>query len=159
MTTLEQASFPPSGATSAGNASSSGGLSAFAPFGFQDRRTPAIRLRIQRQGRRNVREESQSLREVTQHLLGARIVLLREQTEAVRGRCPLFEDPQRLSPAALLGEALHQPESAGEKHPFLALQAVDTLVAENQTVARELLPNDIRGTHHPLVVERDEIGP
>src|SRR5580704_13178387 len=109
MTTLEQASFPPSGAKNGGNASSSGCLSAFAPFGFQDLRTPAIQLRIQRQCRRNVREVSQSLREITQHLLGARIVLLCEQTKVIRGRRPLFECPQRLSPAALLGEALRQP--------------------------------------------------
>ena len=132
MTTLEQASFPV---------------------------TPpaAIRLRVQRQRRRDVRQVSQPLRKVTQHLLRAGVVLLGKQSQVIRCRGRLFEGSKRLPAPALPGQAFHQPEGTREKGAFPALQAVHTLVAQYQAVAGELPPDYIGGPHHALVVERDEI--
>src|SRR6185437_12378685 len=112
---------------------------------------------LERQRGRDMREVSQALGEVSQHLPPLRLEFLRKQAEVVRATaCPLEGLPCLLSPP-LVRQTLRQPERAGDKRPFVASQPVPGRVPQHQPVMRQFLTDRLRRADHPLVVPSDEV--
>src|SRR6185437_3386378 len=114
-------------------------------------------LAIEREGRGDVSEMREPLREVAEELLAAHVVLLGEQPELVRASRRVLEELVRLRLAALFREHLREPERAGEKNAFSGRQTVLALVAHDQAVDAEPLANRIRRADHARVVPGDEL--
>src|SRR5204862_6964487 len=82
-----------------------------------------------RESRLEVGGMAERLREVAQHLAALRVVLLREEPEAVGGRDRSIEHLSRLVEAALAREALGEPEGARHERALLHPEAVVGAVA------------------------------
>src|SRR5215212_9871230 len=77
----------------------------------------------------DVREMGECLGEVPEHLVGFRVVLLREEPELVAGGYRPVEDAAGPLQPSLAREALGQPERTGQKGSFLTLEPVFDLLA------------------------------
>src|SRR5436190_23368123 len=73
----------------------------------------------ERHGRGDVREVREPLGEVAEDLARARVVLLAEQAEVVGRLCGAVERGLRLLEPSLPGEALDEPQGAGEERALL----------------------------------------
>src|ERR671933_2022669 len=85
-----------------------------------------------RDGRGDVREVRQALREVAEHLLRVRVVLLGEEHELVRGRDGAVEHRARLVEPALARQALGEPERTGEEGAFRLTPSAPDAIAQDE---------------------------
>src|SRR5690242_21034120 len=103
-----------------------------------------------------MREVRQRLGDVAHRLARRNVVLLAEEAEVVARPQRTLEALARLVEASLRGEALHEPERAGQEAPLASRLPVVGLVAAHEAVLVERGGDRVGGAHHPLVASVEE---
>src|SRR6185437_15959314 len=94
----------------------------------------------------------ESLREVADQALLARIVFLGQQAEVVPQRQKPFEEPSRRSSTAEQDEIIDEPEAAGEERTLPARQSVlcvSGIIAADETVLGKMALDCLHRAPHP----------